>query len=101
MAKFCFVSHGWLGHLDFGGMSYVRTAKELKIPTKIIEKKPSAELWQGQTDEDELGVTYQELDSVLKGEINSGEVFEKVQALRKAAEHKKKLPPVFEVGEEQ
>ena len=30
MARFCFVSYAQPGHLDFGGMSYVRTAVELK-----------------------------------------------------------------------
>lgn len=42
-----------------------KLAKELGIPEKIIEKIPSAGLWPGQTDEEELGITYQELDKVL------------------------------------
>jgi NAD+ synthase len=41
-------------------------AKELKIPTDILETAPTAALWPGQTDEKELGVTYFELDTVLK-----------------------------------
>lgn len=40
-------------------------AKHLGVPQRIIEKKPSADLWEGQTDEDELGFTYQEVDKVL------------------------------------
>ena len=36
-----------------------------KIPDDIIKKPPSADLWSGQTDEDELGYTYQELDHLL------------------------------------
>ena len=40
-------------------------AEYLKIPEEIIKKKPSAELWPGQTDEEELGITYQEIDQVL------------------------------------
>ncbi|MGD9899179.1 MAG: NAD+ synthase [Calditrichaceae bacterium] len=40
-------------------------AEYLKIPDVIIKKAPSADLWAGQTDEDELGYTYQELDRML------------------------------------
>ena len=40
-------------------------AKHLGIPNCIIEKKPSADLWEGQTDEDELGFTYAEVDKLL------------------------------------
>lgn len=40
-------------------------AKFLRVPKEIIEKKPSANLWEGQTDEDELGFGYQEADIVL------------------------------------
>ncbi len=40
-------------------------AEHLGIPSCIIEKKPSADLWEGQTDEDELGFTYAEVDKLL------------------------------------
>ncbi|MFH1832674.1 MAG: NAD+ synthase [Candidatus Levyibacteriota bacterium] len=40
-------------------------AKYLEVPKNIIEKKPTANLWQGQTDEDEFGFTYKEADEVL------------------------------------
>jgi len=42
-----------------------KLAGELKIPQAILEKPPSAGLWPGQTDEGELGVTYDELDNIL------------------------------------
>ena len=35
------------------------------IPTEIIRKVPTAGLWKGQTDEEELGHTYSEIDRVL------------------------------------
>ena len=35
------------------------------VPRELIEKAPSADLWAGQTDEDELGMTYDDLDAVL------------------------------------
>ncbi len=40
-------------------------AELLKIPKSIIKKKPSADLWAGQTDEQELGFTYKEADKLL------------------------------------
>ncbi len=40
-------------------------AEELGVPEPIIKKKPSADLWQGQTDEGELGFTYREVDKLL------------------------------------
>ena len=40
-------------------------AEFLNIPEKIIYKPPSAGLWQGQTDEKELGFSYQEADPIL------------------------------------
>ena len=40
-------------------------AKELGVPEVIIEKAPSADLWAGQTDEDELGYSYEDMDQLL------------------------------------
>jgi len=40
-------------------------AKELKLPQKFIDKQPSAGLWDGQSDEQELGFSYAQADLVL------------------------------------
>ena len=40
-------------------------ARALNIPAPIIDKPPSADLWEGQTDENELGFTYEEVDKLL------------------------------------
>ncbi|MFH2039679.1 MAG: NAD+ synthase [Chloroflexota bacterium] len=40
-------------------------ARDLHIPQVIIDKPPSADLWQGQTDESELGFTYEKVDQLL------------------------------------
>ncbi len=76
------------------------------IPNAIVKKAPSAGLWPGQTDEGEMGVTYQELDSILflyleKGMkqeaiINWGieeEKVHKVLMMMKQSEHKRKPLP--------
>jgi NAD+ synthase len=43
----------------------LQLADYLRIPEKIIKKAPSADLWAGQTDEGEIGYTYQQIDSLL------------------------------------
>lgn len=40
-------------------------AKYLEVPQPILDKKPTADLWPGQTDEGELGFTYAEVDRLL------------------------------------
>ncbi|MCU0288192.1 MAG: NAD+ synthase [Acidobacteria bacterium] len=40
-------------------------ARYLNIPASIIARKPSADLWPMQTDEDDIGITYKELDEIL------------------------------------
>ncbi|MEE9442463.1 MAG: NAD+ synthase [candidate division Zixibacteria bacterium] len=40
-------------------------AEYLEVPPEIIKKKPTADLWPGQTDEDELGLTYKKADELL------------------------------------
>jgi len=42
-----------------------RLSRAMNIPAPIIDKPPSADLWEGQTDEGELGFTYQEVDQLL------------------------------------
>lgn len=42
-----------------------RLAEHLEIPEPIRVKPPSADLWEGQSDEDELGATYEQLDAAL------------------------------------
>ena len=67
-------------------------AHELKIPAEIIEKNPSAGLWDGQTDESEMGFSYQELDNyILNGEARP-EIEAKIKKL--AAKNSHKVAPV-------
>lgn len=40
-------------------------SRHLGVPPPIVDKQPSADLWEGQTDEAELGFTYEEVDKVL------------------------------------
>jgi NAD+ synthase len=79
-------------------------ARHLGVPGKIIEKPPSAGLWQGQTDEGEMGLSYEDADSILE-KIEQGntagadpEKLQKVQAMIKASEHKRNTAPVCSLG---
>ena len=40
-------------------------SREIGVPSQIVDKPPSADLWAGQTDEAELGFTYEEVDKLL------------------------------------
>jgi len=42
-------------------------AAHLNVPKRIIEKTPAAGLWRGQTDEKELGISYEKLDMIYAG----------------------------------
>ena len=71
-------------------------ARELKIPQGIITKAPTAGLWYGQTDEIEMGITYDELDDILdrfcnkKRQIAGRKNVDKVIRMYKRSEHKRK-----------
>jgi len=71
-------------------------AAELGVPARIIEKAPSAGLWMGQTDEEEMGFTYDALEQYLAhgaGAV-SPEVAQRIERLRRTSEHKRTLPPM-------
>lgn len=80
-----------------------KLARELEVPEKIIKKIPTAGLWKGQTDEKELGISYEDLDRILplleKGldaeEIqretgSTKEKIDKIRARMKETEFKRK-----------
>jgi NAD+ synthase len=81
-----------------------KLAKILRIPERIITKPPSAGLWAGQTDEGEIGLTYDILDEILYridydidfDGLNDKDI-KKVRELMNAARHKLKMPSMFDV----
>ena len=87
-----------LGHLV---KSEVRTlARELQIPPAIIDRVPSAGLWPGQTDEQEMGFTYADLERYLdEGPQGvSPALAMRIERLTRSTEHKRQLPPMPEQG---
>jgi NAD+ synthase len=71
-------------------------AYALGLPRRIIEKPPSAGLWEGQTDESEMGITYEALDSFLSGGQALPVAAHRIRALMDASEHKRRLPAIFQ-----
>ena len=69
-------------------------AKFLGIPEPIINKTPSAGLWEGQTDEGELGLSYDELDRYLATGEAAAEIKKRIESMIAASEHKRVLPPI-------
>ncbi|MFC2056361.1 NAD(+) synthase [Chloroflexota bacterium] len=69
-------------------------ANFLGLPQEIISKPPSAGLWPGQTDEGDLGFSYDELDRYLVTGEASDEVKGKIESMMAAGDHKRLLPPL-------
>ena len=68
-------------------------AKFLGVPEVVINAKPSADLWPGQTDEDELGLTYEQIDEfILNGTSGDNKIDEIIQTKKDRNTHK--LEPI-------
>lgn len=68
-------------------------AKVLGVPKEVIEKQPSAGLWEGQTDEQEMGTTYEHIDSFLDGKSIPEKDLAIIERLHKNSDHKRTTPP--------
>ena len=71
-------------------------ARDLDVPARIIDKAPSAGLWMGQTDEEEMGFTYATLERYLRDGPTAvdADVAARIELLRRASDHKRALPPI-------
>ena len=86
-------------------------AEHLEIPEEIISKPPTAGLWKGQTDEDELGISYEKLDKILffiersksmdyisdKVEVSPADV-ERIYEMISSTEHKRMSTIIPKLG---
>lgn len=91
----------------------VQLSEFMGVPRSIIEKPPTADLWAGQTDEQELGFTYDEVDKFLYYLINKrysysqliemgfeDDFIQKVLLRIRRSGFKRTLPPIFELSDE-
>ena len=83
-----------LGNLVKGEVKEL--ARYLKIPRAIIDKPPSAGLWEGQTDETDMGLSYESLDRYILESDAPAEVKTKIDAMIAASNHKRAMPPIAE-----
>ncbi len=86
-------------------------AEYLEVPEPILRKAPSAGLWKGQTDEKELGISYEKLDKILYGlerkmpiqkiaeiaDVDENEVM-RMKTMRKISQHKRNIPLIPKIG---
>lgn len=71
-------------------------AKILNVPESIINKAPSADLWENQTDENEMGVSYPTIEKYLSGNDVDEKSKQIIERLHKNSEHKRNQIPFFE-----
>lgn len=83
-------------------------AKELAVPDRIVEKPPTAGLWDGQTDEGELGTSYAVTDAILRDLNERGQtiaatatelgldasVVDQIATRVSTSQHKRRMPPI-------
>ena len=67
----------------------------LNAPENIIKKAPSAGLFEGQTDESEMGVTYKEIEDYMATGEGNHESVAKIEAAHKRSEHKRIMPETY------
>lgn len=73
-------------------------AKYLNIPEIIINKAPSAGLWDNQTDEDEMGFSYDVLDKYIETNETDEDIKEKIETMYERSKHKREFPPIFQIN---
>lgn len=69
-------------------------AKYLNIPEPVIQRAPTAGLWDNQTDEEEMGITYRELDKYLCLKESSEKAAQIVDRLIAKSKHKRECPAI-------
>lgn len=84
---------------------------DIGVPEAVITKAPSADLWPGQTDEDEVGFSYAEVDRILFRLVDrrlsldevvadgfERELVERVDRMVAGSEFKRQVPPIAKIG---
>ena len=89
------------GGYDFNPLSdltmqeVLEPGKELGVPEPILTKAPSAGLWEGQTDEKEMGVTYKAIEEYIKTGTTDPASLEIIEKTNKRTAHKREMPYMY------
>ncbi|UJL44956.1 NAD(+) synthase [Virgibacillus sp. NKC19-16] len=81
--------------VEFTKQEVRELAAYLGVAGKLVSKEPSADLWEGQTDEDEMGTTYDKIDAYLKGEEIPEKDKEIIERMHANTAHKRDPLPQF------
>jgi NAD+ synthase len=87
-------------------------SRAMDVPAQIIDKRPSADLWEGQTDEGELGFTYEAVDAILYDMIDrrlereeliaaghDSHFVERIYRMVRDSQYKRRMPIVAKVSQ--
>ena len=87
-------------------------AEFVGVPERIVKKKPSADLWPGQTDEGEIGLSYHLLDQILVGYVDlrlreeelikagySEQIVKRVLKMVQRSQYKRKVPIICKIAQ--
>lgn len=91
-----FTKHGD-GAVDLVPLIYLlknevkQAAQILGVPKIIIDREPTASLWENQTDEKEIGFSYDLIDQYLLGDRNNSKLNERINELHQQSEHKRNM----------
>ncbi len=85
---------------DLSKKEIYQLADYLGVPEVICQKAPSAGLWEGQTDEQEMGFTYQQMEEYLATGKTAQDALEKIQRMEKNSVHKRNMPPIARIKRE-
>ncbi|PAV28926.1 NAD(+) synthase [Virgibacillus profundi] len=81
--------------VDFTKQEVREMATYLGVSEEIVSKKPSADLWEDQTDEDEMGTTYDKIDAFIQGKEIPEKDKEIIESMHKRTAHKRNPLPQF------
>lgn len=70
-------------------------ARYLGVSASIIDKEPSADLWTGQTDEAEMGTSYEMIDNYIDGIEIPEKDRKRIEQMKRRTAHKRQMPPQF------
>jgi NAD+ synthase len=82
-------------------------ARHLQIPSMILEKKSTPRLWRAQTAEAEIGLSYEEIDAILRRLDNANALYksnlnprylQRIRVIIENNKHKKEMPPICKIN---
>lgn len=80
---------------DYVKKEVYELAKFLKVPEEIVNKIPTAGLWEGQTDENEMKMSYEQLDNFIESGSAENHIKDRINMMIGRSEHKRSFPGIY------